>query len=176
MTKEALDLIDGDLHAANVDLKTMEDSVLRHLSGARVGPVLETIERLKAMGVWVEVTTLVVPGLNDRPEQLAAVARFLAGIDPTIPWHVSRFHPDYKMKDIPATPAETLAMACRVGRDEGLEYVYSGNLWGDERESTYCPGCGEVVIGRVGFAVTEQHMDQGRCGYCGRPIAGRWSP
>ena len=176
MTREALDLIDGSLHAANVDLKSMEDSVLRHLSGAKVGPVLETIERLKEMGVWVEVTTLVVPGLNDKPEQLAAVARFLAGLDPTIPWHVSRFHPDYKMTDVPPIPAEALAMACRVGRQEGLQYVYSGNLWGDERESTYCPSCGKVVIRRLGFTVAENHLDQGRCGHCGHPISGVWKP
>ncbi len=174
MTRQALELLKGLLHAANVDLKTMDDQVLFRLSGAHVQPVLDSIRTMKEFGIWVEVTTLVVPGLNDSDEQLRAVARFLVDLDPGIPWHVSRFHPDYKMVDRQPTPPETLARACEIGRDEGLEHVYSGNLWGDDNESTYCPKCGTLLIRRYGFSVLENNLLEGRCPACGRAIAGVW--
>ncbi|MCD6499581.1 MAG: AmmeMemoRadiSam system radical SAM enzyme [Deltaproteobacteria bacterium] len=176
MTTEALDLMDGVLHAANVDLKTMDDQVMRRLTGAKVAPVLDMIRLMKEKNIWVEVTTLVVPGLNDSDEHLGRVAEFVAGLDPDIPWHVSRFHPDYEMADVPATPPATLERACRIGEAAGLHYVYTGNLWGDDYESTRCPNCGRVVIERRGFSVGDIRIRDGRCVNCGAEIAGEGLP
>jgi pyruvate formate lyase activating enzyme len=133
---------------------------------------LDSIRRLVAAGVWVEVTTLVIHGLNDGEPELRALAAFLAGVDPDIPWHVSRFHPAYRMLDRPPTPASTIQRALEIGREEGLRYVYAGNLPGHESESTRCPACGEVVIERRGFQVTRTRLNGGRCAACGEPVAG----
>jgi len=128
-----------------------------------------------AAGVWVEVTTLVIHGLNDGEPELRALAGFLAGLSPDIPWHVSRFHPAYRMLDRPATPVSTIERAVEIGRDEGLRYVYAGNLPGHESESTHCPSCDEVVLGRRGFRVTGRRLNGNTCSACGAEIAGWWA-
>lgn len=175
MTREALELAGPHVHAANVDLKAFDDDFYRRYAGARLKPVLGSITRLVEAGVWVEVTTLIIHGLNDGESELRALAGFLVGLSPDIPWHVSRFHPSYRMLDRPATPGSAVERALEIGREEGLRYVYAGNLPGHASESTRCPSCGEVVVERRGFRVTGMRVGGGLCGDCGSQIAGRWS-
>jgi pyruvate formate lyase activating enzyme len=170
MTAEALADIDGDLHAANVDLKSFSDQFYRTLVGARLKPVLDSIGRLHRMGVWVEVTTLLIPGRNDREEELRSLASFLVSLSPDIPWHVSRFSPSYRLLDVPPTPVASLERALRIGHEEGLRYVYAGNLPGHPAESTACPACGERVIERRGFRLVKNGITNGRCPRCGEKI------
>lgn len=175
MTREALDLIAPVLHAANVDLKAFSDRYYRKVCGATLRPVLETIRGLRERGIWVEVTTLVVPGHNDSEEELAALSRWLASVDRDTPWHVSAFFPTYRMLDVPPTPPAALGRAARIGRDAGLRYVYTGNVPTDVGENTPCPGCGKVLIRRRGFRVLENLLTAGRCPACHTSIAGVWS-
>jgi pyruvate formate lyase activating enzyme len=162
------------LQAANVDLKAFSEHSYRAALGGRLKPVLDTITLLKELGIWVEVTTLVIPGFNDSEPELRDIARFLAGLDPAIPWHVSRFHPDFQLLDRGRTPPETISRACEIGQEEGLKYVYAGNLRGSEREHTYCPACGQTVIARHGFRVDLNHLESGHCGHCGHLLNGIW--
>jgi pyruvate formate lyase activating enzyme len=175
MTREMLNDIDGDLHAANVDLKSYSDVFYRTLVGARLKPVLDSIRRLWEMGVWVEVTTLLISGKNDSPGELRSLAEFLASVSADIPWHVSRFHPAYRMLDTPPTAVATIETALRIGREAGLKYLYGGNVAGHASESTACPSCGTVVVERNGFRVGKNAVRNGRCAVCGTEIAGRWS-
>ena len=168
MTREALDTIGGDLHAANVDLKSFSDQFYREYVGARLKPVLDSIRRLVARGVWVEVTTLLIPGINDGQEEMRRIGRFIASVGRHIPWHVSRFSPGYKMAGIPPTPVRTVERALEIGREEGLEYVYAGNVPGHSSESTFCPSCGFTLVARRGYVVDAVQLDQGRCPGCGR--------
>jgi len=171
MTEEALGAIRPYLDAANVDLKAFKDETYKRVCGARLEPVLASIRRMRDLGIWVEVTTLVVPGLNDGAEELTGIARFIAGVDPDIPWHISRFHPDFEYTDAPSTPARTLRLAAEIGKREGLRYLYIGNMPG-ESEDTHCPTCGQVLISRRGFFVAENQMAGNRCPFCSGPIAG----
>jgi len=171
MTEEALAAIRPYLDAANVDLKAFKDETYKKVCGARLGPVLDSIRRMKDMGIWVEVTTLVVPGLNDGREELTEIARFIAGVDPEIPWHISRFHPDFEYTDASPTPTATLRRASEIGKKEGLRYLYIGNMPG-EAEDTSCPKCGRVLIRRRGFFVAENRLTGNWCPYCAGPIAG----
>ncbi len=172
MTEQALQMIGSDLHAANVDLKAFSDSFYRNMCGARLEPVKQTISRMKEMGIWVEVTTLIIPGSNDGEKELRALAEWLAGISPDIPWHISRFHPTYRLLDKGSTPTETIHLARAIGREAGLHYVYSGNVWGDEGEKTFCHNCGHLVIDRVGFSITGIDLDKGACPNCQTQLAG----
>ena len=178
MTEEALDLLaprDGErlLDAANVDLKAFTDGFYREQCGARLQPVLDSLVRMKERGVWLEVTTLVIPTLNDSDEELGQIAGFIADeLGAETPWHVSRFHPTYRLLEKPPTPAATLRRARDIGRERGLRYVYVGNLPGDEGETTYCPQCGETVIGRSGYRIVSRHLRGGACATCGTTIAG----
>lgn len=171
MTKEALTLIRPYLDAANVDLKAFKDETYRDVCGARLDPVLDAIRLMKELDIWVEITTLVVPGLNDSEEELTDIARFIASLSPDVPWHISRFHPDYQYTDTPATSVETLRRAYAIGRREGLKYLYIGNVWG-ESEATSCANCGETIVRRRGFDVEDIHLKGSSCGYCRTPIAG----
>jgi pyruvate formate lyase activating enzyme len=172
LTAEAVELVAPVLHAANVDLKGLDDRVLKREVKAVSGPVLRTIEDLRRRGVWVEVTTLIVPGSNDDDAQLTGIARFIAGVDRDIPWHVSRFHPMFKRLDREATPVATLERASRIGAEAGLRHVYVGNLPGARGEDTICPACRTPVIERRGFSVTRIRLEGGRCASCGEAIAG----
>lgn len=172
MTAQTLADIDGDLHAANVDLKSYSDEFYRKMAGARLKPVLDSIRRLWEMGVWVEVTTLLIPGYNDGNDELHRLASFIFSVSPDIPWHVSRFYPTYRLLDVAPTPLSSVERALRIGREEGLRYVYGGNIPGHSSESTTCPGCGEVVIERQGFAVRRNGVKAGRCPNCSGRIAG----
>ena len=175
MTPAAVDdAADSFLDAANVDLKSFSREFYRvHCKGPLEG-VKAGLERLVERGVWVEVTTLVIPGRNDSDEELRSIARYLAGLGRDIPWHLSRFHPDYRTRDLPPTPVDRLATARAIGQAEGLRYVYVGNVPDGEGESTSCPGCGALVIRRVGFRADVRGLRDGRCAKCGAAIAGRW--
>jgi pyruvate formate lyase activating enzyme len=171
MTAQMLADIDGDLHAANVDLKSFSDDFYRKVVGARLKPVLGSIRRLWEMGVWVEVTTLLIPGHNDSDEELRLLASFLVSVSPEIPWHVSRFHPTYRLLDVPPTPVSSVERALRIGREEGLCYVYGGNIPGHSSETTICPDCGAPIIERQGFRLRGADCSA-RCPRCRREIAG----
>lgn len=173
MTPEMLDAYHPYLDAANVDLKSFRDGFYRRLCGARLQPVLDALKHMRAQGVWIEVTTLVIPGHNDDPKELAELAGWIAAeLGPATPWHVSRFHPTYRLTDAPPTPAATLRRAYEIGRQAGLHYVYIGNLPGLAGEDTVCPACGLTVIARYGFSVTERHLQDGACPACGARIEG----
>ena len=175
MTAEALEMISPYLDAANVDLKAFSDQYYRDLCSARLKHVQATLKRMKALGVFVEVTTLIVPGLNDDPAELKGLADFIVNeLGPETPWHISRFHPTYQLTDRPSTPVATLALAREIGLDAGLRYVYTGNVPGDTGENTFCHGCGEIVIERVGFRVGRLGIENGRCVHCGVAIDGVW--
>ncbi|RFT15504.1 MAG: Radical SAM, Pyruvate-formate lyase-activating enzyme like [Candidatus Saccharicenans subterraneus] len=171
MTAEALEEIKPYLDAANVDLKFFRDESYQKMCKARLQPVLDSIQKMRELGIWVEVTTLVIPELNDSEEELRGIARFLAGVDRDIPWHLSRFHPDYKYLKSVNTPLATLKRAREIGQAEGLRYVYLGNVWG-EGEDTHCPQCGTAVIRREGLWVKSNLLEDGHCPKCGQTIAG----
>ena len=174
MTPLCLQEISPDLHGANVDLKAFSDRFYRDYCGARLSPVLKTLETMKNLGVWLEVTTLLIPGLNDDKEQLNGIARFLADLDPDIPWHISRFYPTYRLTRVPPTPPESVRRARDLGYEAGLRYVYTGNLPGDEGENTFCHACGELLIRRVGYHIEKNRIRQGCCPDCGAGIPGVW--
>ncbi len=176
-TPEVLDYIRPWTDAYKVDLKTMSDRNYRHLGG-KVDNILQTIERLVDMGFWVEIVTLTVPGFNDSDEELRDAARFLAGLSPDIPWHVTAYHRDYKMRDHDDTPIQALLHACEIGKEEGLRYVYAGNLPGrvGPWENTFCPSCGELLIERYGFLVKQNRVRDFACPRCRTPIPGIWTP
>jgi len=175
-TPEVLQYLRPWLDLYKVDLKSFRDANYRKLGG-RLGPVLDSIRRIHEMGFWLEVVTLVVPGLNDSDEELREIAEFLASISVDIPWHVTAFHPDYKMTDVRPTQPEDLLRAVRAGREAGLRYVYAGNLPGrlGDLENTRCWQCGAVVIERYGFRVLANRLGRGgQCPKCGAVIAGYW--
>ena len=174
MTVQCLQDIFPDLHAANVDLKAFSETFYKEQCGAKLGPVLKTLEAMKEMGIWLEVTTLLIPGLNDSAEELKEIAKFLSGLDRSIPWHISRFHPTYRLTHIPSTPPERIRRARDIGYEAGLKYVYTGNLPGDEGEKTFCHECGELLIDRVGFTVTQNNIQKGCCQNCTANIPGVW--
>jgi pyruvate formate lyase activating enzyme len=176
-TPQVLDYIRPWTDFYKVDLKSMDDKHYRSLGGV-LANVLDTIAGIHARGLWLEVLTLVIPEFNDSEEELGRAAGFVASISRDIPWHVTAFHPDYKMTDRGATPAQTLLKAASIGKKAGLHYVYAGNLPGrvGDWESTHCPGCGMAVIERRGFRVMRNHLADGACPRCQTPIPGRWNP
>lgn len=176
-TPQAVEAIAPYLDAANVDLKAFSEEYYRRICGARLAPVLDTLRLMVKLGIWVEVTTLLVPGLNDSDEELRALARFLAEeLGRDVPWHVSRFFPAYKMAGHAVTPVESIRRALRIGREAGLRYVYGGNLPLDEgEEDTTCPNCHRVVIERAGVWLRANHLRDGRCPDCGAAIRGVWN-
>ena len=175
LTPLAVRTIAPYLDAINVDLKAFRDETYRRIMKARLQPVLDCLEALVAAGVWLEVTTLVVPGMNDSPGELSELAGYIAvRLGKSVPWHVSRFHGDYQMTSTPTTPLGTLQMACRLGREAGLEYVYCGNAPGEADESTRCPHCQSMLVERRGFRVESNQLKQGRCPKCHLAIPGIW--
>ena len=173
ISEPALRKITTVLDAANIDLKFFREESYRRISRAGLRPILDAIWLYHALGVWVEVTTLVIPGVNDSDQELQQIAEFIRSVGPEVPWHVSQFCPAYKMVDRPETPVETLRRAREVGISAGLQYVYEGNVPGESGEHTICPACRTVLIGRYGFAVRENRIkDGGCCPACGTHIDG----
>ncbi|MGA2082408.1 MAG: AmmeMemoRadiSam system radical SAM enzyme [Holophaga sp.] len=163
------------LDAANIDLKGFSDAFYRRLCGARLQPVLETLEYLRReTRVWLEITTLVIPGANDAPAELAALADWIVDrLGPDVPLHFSAFHPAWKLLDVPPTPLATLREARRIARDRGLRHVYLGNVPGREGADTHCRACGHLLIGRRGYDLAEWGLTpQGSCAQCGTPCPG----
>ena len=174
-TPEVLEYLRPCVDLYKVDLKSFDDRNYRRLGGV-LSNVLSSIEQLVEMGYWVEVVTLVVPGFNDGEDELRKIAEFLAGVSPTIPWHVTAFHPDYKMTDPPRTPVSTLIRAYEIGKDSGLHFVYPGNVHGGvgDRENTNCMDCGALLIRRQGFTILENRMLGSKCTACGADVPGVW--
>jgi pyruvate formate lyase activating enzyme len=176
MSQAALDMIEPYLDGINVDLKAFTEDFYRQQCQARLDPVKRNITHLaQETDIWVEVTTLLIPGLNDSDEELRAMAAWLAKVDPKMPWHVTAFHPDYHMQDRPRTAQHDLARAHEIGKAAGLEYVFVGNVMDADRESTYCPKCGEKLIERHWYSVRELWRERGACTKCGYAVAGVWS-
>ncbi|MGB3209516.1 MAG: AmmeMemoRadiSam system radical SAM enzyme [Desulforhopalus sp.] len=174
MSDDAIRMLAPVVTAINIDLKSFSDSFYKKICGARLEPVLSSIARFKELGVWLEVTTLVIPGMNDSEEELAGIAGFLAGIDPGIPWHVTAFYPTYKMSDVPPTGSRILSRARHIGFERGLEYVYCGNRPGADGENSSCPSCGAILIRRHGFQIVSNRLQAGRCPGCKTAIPGVW--
>jgi pyruvate formate lyase activating enzyme len=170
---EATKTIAPYLNGNNIDLKGSDD-FYKKICGARLEPVKETIRLMKELGVWVEVTTLIIPDYNDSDKDLREIAEFLVSVDPSIPWHVTQFHPTYHLIDKPSTSVKTLRRAREIGVETGLKYVYEGNVPGEGGENTYCPNCSKLLIGRFGFRIGEIRMLNGKCLKCGAEIEGLW--
>ncbi len=176
-TPQVLDYLRPWIDLYKVDLKSFDDRHYRELGG-RLQPILETIRSLHAMGIWLEIVTLLIPGFNDSDDELKRLTAFVAGVSPDIPWHVTAFHGDYKMTDPPDTTADMLMRAVGIARESGLRYVYAGNLPGrvGDAEDTRCTSCGETLIARDGYRVRSYRIDpEGRCPACAAPVPGRWS-
>jgi pyruvate formate lyase activating enzyme len=177
-TEEVLEYLRPHVSLYKVDLKGFRDRRYRDLGGT-LERVTWTIRALHEKGFWVEVVTLLVPDFNDSEEELRDMARFLVSVSPDVPWHVTAFHPDYKFEDRGATPLRSLLRAAEIGREEGLHFVYAGNLPGAVRrwENTYCPGCETLLVERVGFRVLRNVLGaDGHCPSCRREIPGVWAP
>ena len=175
-TPEATRKIAPYLDANNIDLKAFTEKFYHEVCGARLAPILDTIRLMKELGVWVEVTTLVIPGWNDSDNELKEIATFIYETDPHIPWHVTRFYPTYKMTDRQPTPVGTLRRARDIGLETGLKYVYTGNIPGEEGENTFCPECGQRLIRRTGFSAHHVGLSGEKCEKCGTRIAGILHP
>ncbi len=173
MSDALIDKLNGILDAANIDLKSFSDEFYKKNCKARLEPVLNTIRRFYESGIHIEITTLLIPTLNDSDEELNKISEFIASISPDIPWHISRYHPDYKL-NLPPTPLKSIEKARDIGLKEGLKYVYSGNVWGDEGENTFCPSCKRLLIRRYGFSVDENNVLNSSCRFCGAHIYGRF--
>ena len=175
MTSEAVHMISPYLDAANVDLKAFNESFYKEIVKARLEPVKKTLRVMKSLGIFVEVTTLLIPGLNDDKKELEKLALFLVkSLGPETPWHVSAFYPTYRLTDRPPTPVETLVMAREIGIKAGLKYVYIGNVPSENGENTFCYNCGKLLINRLGFSIIKNVLENGRCPYCGAQIHGIW--
>ncbi|MDD3581129.1 MAG: AmmeMemoRadiSam system radical SAM enzyme [Desulfobacca sp.] len=174
MTEASATAMAEVIDADNIDLKSFSDSFYRKVCKARLQPVLDTIVRMKHLGVWVEVTTLIIPDENDTDGELKEIANFIKGVDPGIPWHVSAFYPTYKMLDHAPTPAATLLRAREIGLEAGLRYVYTGNIRGDAGENTFCYNCQALVIERLGYTIRHNYLKDGKCPNCGTPIDWVW--
>lgn len=172
ITKPAIKKISKYLDAINIDLKSFNPEFYKNICGAKLDSILESIKEYHKNNVWVEITTLIVPGENDSDEELKDIASFVASIDKTIPWHISRFVPHYKMTEKVQTPFSTLKKAYDIGKDAGLHYVYIGNVPINEYEDTRCPKCNKIIIGRLGFDIHRLHMKGNLCSYCHHKIEG----
>ena len=163
------------MDAANIDLKAFTEGFYRQLCSAELGPVLDTLEFVKReTNVWLEITTLLVPGCNDSSSEVAALSEWVVSrLGPDVPLHFSAFHPDWKMHDVPATPRATLTRAREIAKSAGLRYVYTGNVHDEAGQSTYCHACGECVVGRDWYEITSWALDDnGCCRSCGARCAG----
>ena len=154
------------------NMKAYEEAFYKRECGASLKPVLETLRQMKERGIWLEITTLIIPTLNDNPSELKQLAEFICSLGPETPWHLSRFHPCYEMQDIGPTSVSTIHQAVQLGKEAGLRYVYSGNIPGDIGEKTSCHHCGQLLIDRVGYCIRDNLLQQGTCPHCQTPLAG----
>ncbi|MDD5432548.1 MAG: AmmeMemoRadiSam system radical SAM enzyme [Candidatus Omnitrophica bacterium] len=171
MTRECIELAQPYLDAANIDLKFFKQDSYKRVCSGSLQPVLDSIKLMHKLGIWVEVTTLVIPGENDSEEELSGIAKFISGVSKDMPWHISAFHPDYKFSEYNPTPQATLKKAYDLGKNAGLNFVYVGNVLGWD-DNTYCPSCKKVVVEREGFSVLGKNIKQDKCGSCGIIIPG----
>jgi len=171
MTLEALRMIAPYIDACNVDLKSFNDDFYSITCHGRLKPVLNSIREMKTLNIWIEITTLIIPDQNDTEKELTDIVEFIAGLDKQIPWHISRFHPDYQFMNSKSTPLNTLDIAFDIGKKAGLKHIYKGNVLGDVTE-TLCPNCGETLIRRNGFFVDMNRIQQSSCPACGQSVAG----
>jgi pyruvate formate lyase activating enzyme len=175
MSPEMLEIFHPYLDGANVDLKGATDEFYQKVCGARLEPVKKNLKIMKRYGIWIEVTTLIIPDLNDTEEDFKKIAAFIAReLGTEVPWHLSGFHPTYKLSDSNPTPLDTLMKAYNIGKQMGLKYIYIGNFPGTTGEHTACPQCGKTIIKRYGFEVLENKIKGGCCGFCQEKIAGVW--
>ena len=173
INSQPLQFINKYLDAANVDLKSFNDSFYKKLVGAKLAPVLDTLKLMKKLNIWVEVTTLVIPNENDSVEELTEIASFIrTELGSETPWHISRFYPQYQLIDHSPTPVATLKKARDIGLDQGLRYVYLGNVPGIDAENTYCYNCSKLLIERYGYQIIENNIQSGKCKFCGVKIDG----
>ena len=172
-TPESLKEIAPYLDAANVDLKSFSDNFYKNLCSAKLQPVLDSIKLLKDSGVWIEVTTLLIPSKNDSNQEVQSIAEFITSVDKDIPWHISAFYPTYKLLEIPPTPAKTLLNARQIGINAGLRYVYTGNIFSKDTETIYCYNCGEILIERFAYDIVNKIDSNSSCPSCGTVITGR---
>jgi len=176
-TRKAIDLLAPYIDGMNIDIKGFTEEFYKEICGGRLKPVLDAVKYAHDKGIWVEVTTLLITGKNDSDEEIRNIAKFIASVDPAMPWHLSAFHPMYKMLDVPRTPGSTLRRAYKIGQEEGLKYLYVGNIDDEDYESTYCPSCKNRVIdrrGTIGQYVTNELDENGTCPHCGYQLEGVW--
>ena len=171
-TPEALRTIEPYLDAANIDLKSFSDEFYRKVCGAQLQPVLDTIRLYYQLGIWIEITTLIIPTYNDSDEEIRKIAQFIKDIDPRIPWHITAFYPTYRLTDQNRTSVVTLRRARDIGLQEGLRYVYEGNVSGEGGENTFCYNCNNLLIQRLGFSIIENRIEDKKCPRCQAPIDG----
>ena len=172
ITSEALQKIAPYLDAANVDLKSFSNGFYKKICKAKLPPVLDTIKMLNQLGIWIEVTTLVIPTLNDTEQEFYSIAEFIMSVSEDVPWHISAFYPAYKLKYLPPTPLAVLIKAREIGLKTGLNNVYLGNVTNNVTGDTRCPGCGQILIERTNFGIIKNKIQDGHCPNCGREIAG----
>lgn len=171
-SRECLEALGPHIRAANIDIKAFSEEFYHRYCRASLAPVLENLRHMRRIGWWLEITTLLIPGLNDSPDELTALAQFIVSeLGPHTPWHLSAFHPCHKMTDRPRTPDATLSMACEIGLAAGLSFVYPGNTM--LSLPTRCPGCGEIFVERNG-RITHTIATDGHCAHCKTPVAGIW--
>ena len=166
INEEPLEKIKPYLDAANIDLKAFSEDFYKKICGAKLQPVLDAIKAYKKRGIWIEITTLIIPNLNDSPDELEQISRFIAKLGKEIPWHVTAFYPTYRLTDQPRTPVQTLMQAREIGLRAGLRYVYTGNVPGGEGENTYCYNCGHLLVQRLGFQIAENNIRNSSCPEC----------
>jgi pyruvate formate lyase activating enzyme len=174
MSSQALSLLGPFLDAANIDLKAFNEEFYKKYCSASLKPVLATIAALRARGIWLEITTLLIPGLNDDSEEIRRLISFLLEVDDSMPWHVSRFFPQYQLQYIPPTAQDSIYNFLRLGAEMGLKYLYGGNLTADGWNDTHCPHCEKKLIRRLGYQTEITALQSGKCQFCGQAIPGVW--
>jgi pyruvate formate lyase activating enzyme len=172
ITEEALVEMKPYLDAANIDLKSLSEEFYRKNCGARLKPVLDSIRLHKSFGIWIEITTLIIPTLNDSEGELRKIAGFIKEVGEEIPWQISQFYPTYRLLELPRTPIATLRRAREIGLEVGLRHVYEGNVPGEAGENTYCHKCGKLLIRRYGYQILENKIKNSACSYCDAKIDG----
>ncbi|HLC96783.1 MAG TPA: AmmeMemoRadiSam system radical SAM enzyme [Candidatus Nanoarchaeia archaeon] len=173
-TKETMKYMHGLIDAMNIDLKAYNEKTYTKICKTKLSHVLDTIKEIAKKKIWLEITTLIIPGINDSDKELEDIAEFIYSCNPEMPWHVTAFHPDYKMLDTMPTPASTLKRAHEIGIKAGLKFVYTGNIPGLEYENTHCPHCDELLIERWGMSTKQIHLNKGACPHCRNKLSGRW--